>query len=204
METVSKNTDSQPNEPNKDDTPKPKRGRPRTRQRQLIEMMPEAGHGSASQRNRMNEKYALTFWGHVVDATEEEQLALLGCRWNQCTYHFPKGSVTAATEIGRYMEWCCESKDNERMIFQQVLHMRQEGLEWKHIKGWYRERRLGKRRGNYRALTSILTRAIDDYKRQFAGTDYHMMVEALDHTMEAVMEWEQRRLMKEKDKEDAA
>ena len=189
METVSKNTDA--NEPQTDDTisetvSKKKRGRPRTVQRQLVDLKSDSAFGSGSQRNRMNEQYATKFWHFVMDAPEEEQIAVLGKRWNQCIHHFPKGSVTAATEIGRYMEWCCATKDNERTVYQQVVTARREGHAWTHIKGWYRQRRLGKKEGNAISLTLELCRTIDDYKRRFPCTTQQMMESAIQTAFDAV------------------
>ena len=194
METVSKNTDA--TEPQTDETisetvSKKKRGRPQTVQRQLIEIMPAAAFGSGSQRNRMNEQYALTFWGHVAKAPEEEQIAVLGKRWNQCIHHFPKGSVTAATEIGRYMEWCCETKDNESVVYQQVVTARREGYAWTHIKAWYRQRRLGVKEGNAVSLTLELCRTIDSYRKRFPGTTQEVFEAALRNAFDSVCQLEE-------------
>ena len=185
METVSKNTDSQPDEPNKDDEPKRKRGRPRTQQRNWLE---ETGIYTRefSGRNAMNRAYANLFWLMAEKhLTTEEQTALVGVPIDKMNT-YPKGSITAASEMGRYMASCAYAEE-----LQQVLHnavdARRDGHPWSTIKRYYRSERVSAvRKGSTDQLLFQLLTVVEKYQQEHMFFKDNDALQSIQETFDAI------------------
>ena len=135
METVSEN--------------KTKRGRPKSNMRERAEHFARKGLGPTevdSTRSKINHAFRIPVLGMFSNAPENEQIRVMGFTFldiRDGTKNMPRGFVTAATELGRYMETVGDTEENKAALWDILLDARDNCLSWTDIKAHFRKLRLG-------------------------------------------------------------
>lgn len=180
METVSENT------------PKPKRGRPKSFQRTFADELDSKGFSSPSirtTRGKMNASFAGAFIGAWIRAAPDIQSRIMNCSSDAIkagTHRFPRGFDTAATEIGRWIEAQHDEDEAKEAALLIVADARDEDIPWRQIRAHFRTMRLGEREGSAVSLFQHLARAFDDYRRMFPATPHTAQVAGIRNLLDAV------------------
>lgn len=188
METDSKNT------------PKPKRGRPKSFTRYYAEAldktqrMPES---CGSNRSKIDTTFRQMFFNAYHDASVEIQIRVMEFSTADIlagSGKLPRGYPTAATEIGRWIEGAPESEKAEAatVALQIVADARDKGISWRDIRTHFRKMRLGEREGNALSLFRHLARAYDEYIAKFPDTAQQARVGGVANLLNAIEEVTER------------
>jgi hypothetical protein len=159
METVSENT------------PKSKRGRPKSDLRLHSEMLASQGIpcDGDSTRSKVNFSLFSKSIALISRAPSEMQMSILGFNTDEImagTKKFPPGFQTAATEIGRFMQ----TSTGHDAVLERIAELINQGNKWSAIRSHFRALRLGARQGNALSLFRHLARAYDEYIQRFPDT----------------------------------
>lgn len=146
---------------------KAKRGRPRSSQRLFAEtnLMAEG-----VPRTQTHAGYAFLLFKTVAMADEETQRSIWECTRAEIRNgkaELPKGWKSAATEAGRFMAATNADAD---LVLQAVADARKRGIPFSTIAAHYRSLRLGERQGSTEALTKLLSRTLEAYRKSFPKT----------------------------------
>jgi len=181
METVSENT------------PKPKRGRPKGIQRTTLDSLPGAYAPDGCNRTQLNKAFAFEFAAIVEAADAEDQRKVIGCTTSDIIAgagRFPRGYQTCATEIGRYLQATGNTATNRQSVLDVVIDGLDRGFGWKNIRAHFRQQRLGDKGGNALSLLNALALALDNYVRNFPGTTKQQKIGAITSLLEIIEEGE--------------
>jgi hypothetical protein len=178
-------------ETDSENTPKPKRGRPKSSARIYADFHDAAGRINPdiqTTRGKVNSALGSRFVGAWLKADEELQIRIMGFAGDALksgTSPLPRGFTTAAIEITRWVE----THDREtatQAALEIVAEARDKGLSWRDVKAHFRKLRLGEREGNAHSLTLHLSRAFDEYMSRFPATTRQAQAAAVRNLLEAI------------------
>lgn len=177
METVSENT------------PKPKRGRPKSFQR-ICADDPGSMAPDGCTRTKINWQLTVTFLGIIDKSTPEEQIRLMGYTCEELRFKhggklFP-GAYKTGMEVARYLTAIGDTTENRAAVLGVMLMARDEKIPWRDIAAHFRKLRLGSKEGDSLALFTHLARAYDDYIRNFPATKHQCRIGGIRNLLEAV------------------
>jgi hypothetical protein len=175
-------------------TPKPKRGRPKSKARSYAEALEKVvglPPSCESDRSKTDVAFRQMFFNAYHDASAEIQIRLMGFLPADIlagSAKLPRGYPTAATEIGRWIEGAPEAEraEAETVALQIVANARDTGASWRDIRTHFRKMRLGEREGNALSLFRHLARAYDEYVAKFPNTTQQTRIGGIMNLLEAV------------------
>lgn len=175
-----------------ENTPKPKRGRPKTHQGVWLDGLIKNNLGPLeihTRRGKMDYIYRLETLRAIQKMKPETQEIILGFPLDNVkngTKPFPPGYDTAATEIGRFIESRNDNAEAVDAAMEILIDARTRGIPWRDIRAHFRKLRLGEKQGNALSLTMQLARALDDYTRKFPATTKAVRVAAIRNLLAIV------------------
>jgi hypothetical protein len=179
METVSENT------------PKPKRGRPKSYIRRYADELNKMGLSpdGKSSRCKVDAAYTQSFFNLWHGSDAETQKGIMGhttVEMANGTGCLPRGWATATAEIGRWIESRGGTDEAKASSIYITLNARKDGIAWRDIRAHFRKLRLGERKGNALSLTYHFCRALDEYMAKFPATTRQAQAGAARNLLESI------------------
>jgi hypothetical protein len=177
-------------ETNSENTPKPKRGRPKSFARICADSSGSI-NANGTLRTKLNFQYAVTFLGLIIKAPEETQREIMGCTCadlhaGKYDGKYPPGLMTLGYEAGRFLESINATDEDKSNALKLVLNARRAGVSMHDIKAHFRKLRLGEREGSAYSLTLHLSRAFDEYMSRFPATTRQAQAAAVRNLLEVI------------------
>ncbi len=157
-----------------ENTPKPKRGRPKSWTGNFIDKLPRYLVREGCRRTQMSYGWESVFTAMTIRADDATKTCI-----GEVTKH-----RMAKVEVARYM--ALPGAMSEEAVLETIKNALNTGVSWKAIRAHFRELRLGQRQGNALSLYAHLSAAYDEYILRFPATTQKQRIAGIQNLLESV------------------
>ena len=159
----------------------PKRGRPRSYDRQILESLPTNLKAEGCTRTQMDDLRSSRIMVHVGDKCDEEtQRLVLGTNVQSLRAGTAKTSKGFPTMAREAMRWTDKAGVDISETVSVIANARREAFSYADIRAHFRNLRLGKREGDEQSLALAIRRTVLEYRQRFPLTTTEQVQAALE------------------------